>query len=643
MPYNSKQQAVDALRPGYKVVGEAPYVVKVANPKAGLAGEPSQIDQQAGIILSIQGPGGEPDSLIVKEVGNNPNTKGGVGFDVIQGPQGKPATTSTPAAGLERLDAKGNPIPAGSNTPAVYLRDPKAPPGTQPFKVEGDLTTDPSQWTPIADPNDPSGKRIIGLWDPVNNKIGASVQSAAGNKASDPSKWNPVYRSPGDASSGVVGQWDPVNNELHAVSTTADGRQIVTTPTAIYSFNKDEPDPKKQLVKLTDVTKDSPFQIVTYPDGSMYRFDPNETDASKALVAVGPNGPPKTLTSNGITYLYDADSGTYKLPPGVSKAATANNSTTLKNLEWYDDQGNLIASHPNTNYQPPAVQVPAPNANARLIAIPDPDNPSKLKWVPNEGRITASDALKQLATSLTGTVVAGDISQDEAIQLINAANARMTNDINTQQNVTTAAGDVLANTRANAQTAGNLLQQRAQAATGTLQSILGQTLQNKNITSYPSDVGANLVQGLSGWTADLMGGQATLDSAARMVQMADPKSDNADPTTQAAIGTLRQMLDKYQQLTNTQHPIVAATQAASASQQQAATVAPQTAVARPVVPAVPAIPPAQAAGMVAPLAAVPGANYGAATAYTGGIYPWNAAPGASFIAPNAPVALASST
>jgi hypothetical protein len=30
---------------------------------------------------------------------------------------------------------------------------------------------------------------------------------------------------------------------------------------------------------------------------------------------------------------------------------------------------------------------------------------------------------------------------------------------------------------------------------------------------------------------------------------------------------------------------------------------------------------------------VPGANYGASTAYTGGVLPWNAQPGPSFTAP----------
>jgi hypothetical protein len=542
MPYNSKQDAVSALLPGYRVVGEAPYTVKVANPKAGLAGEPAQIDQQAGVTLSVQGPDGTPDTIVVKEVGNNPNTKGGVGYDVITGPSKAPVKTATPAAGLERLDAKGQAIPAGdTTTPTVYLRDPKAPAGTQPFKVEGDLKTDPSTWTPITDPNDKSDNpRVIGLWDPTNNKVGASVSAPAGAKASDPSKWQPIYRTPGDSSSGIVGQWDPTNNELHAVSAAPDGTQIVTTPTAIYVVDKDT----GKSTKVQDVTPG---------------------DVNKQAVTVG-----------GKVYTFDPKDGSFTLPTNVQTAATVGNSTTLKDLIWYDDQGNEVGRQPNPNYGKAPVTAPTPNTVAPYIQVPDPQNPSQLIWIENKGQVTASDALKQLASHLSGQVVDGKISVDEAKALIDASNAKMTADTAQQTNVTTAAGDILSNTRGNAQTAGAMLQQRVQAATGTLQSILGNALSNKNITSVPSDVGANLVGGLQGWTADLMGGQNTLDSAARMVQMADPSSNLADPTTQAAIATLHQMLDKYQDVTGQAHPIVQATQAAGASQQAGGMAAPQT-------------------------------------------------------------------
>jgi len=341
-------------------------------------------------------------------------------------------------------------------------------------------------FTNVIDPNDPAGKRVIGLVDT------------------------------GDQS-------------LHAVSQAPDGTQVVQTPTGIYSIDKD---------KGTSTL--------------LQKLDPS--DPNKQAVTVG-----------GKVYSFDPKDGSFTLPTNVQSAATVGNSTTLKELVWYDDQGNEVNRRPNPNYQAPAAAVPAVDKNARLIPIADPEHPGELKWVENKGRVTASDALKQLATNLTGTVVSGDMSQDEAIALINAANSRMTNDINAQQNVTTAAGDVLANVRGNAQTGAGLLQQRVQAATGALQNILGQATGAKNLMSAPAGLGEQLVGGLQGWTADLMGGQGTLDSAARMVQAADPKSDMSSPESHTAIGVLSQMLDKYQQVTGTPHPAVAATQAAGQS------------------------------------------------------------------------------
>jgi hypothetical protein len=548
MPYNSKQAVVDALRPGSKVVGEAPYTVKVANPQAGGPGQPAQIDQQAGITLSIEGPDGEPDTIVVKEIGNNPATKGGTGFDVIQGPTKAPSKTSTPASGLERLDENLNVIPPGSSTPTVYVRDPKAPPGTQPFKVDPNVKTDPSTWTPITDPNDKSDNpRVIGLWDPANNKVGASVSAQSGAKTSDPGKWTPVYRTPGDAGSGVVGQWDPVNSELHAVSAAPDGTQIVATPTAIYTLDK----ATGKVINTQEVA---------------------QGDVNKQAVSVG-----------GKVYVFDPKTGALTLPENVKDAATVGNSTTLKDLVWYDDQGNEVSRTPNPNYGKAPVTAPTPNTVAPMIQVPDPNNPSQLIWIENKGQVTASDALQQLAAHLTGQVIDKKITVDEAKTLIDAANQRMTADTAQQnaqtaqqQNVTTAAGDILSNTRGNAQTGAGLLQQRAASASGMLQNILGQATGAKNLMSAPAGLGEQLVGGIGGWTADMMGGQSTLDSAARMVQMADPNSNMADPATQTAVGVLHQMLDKYQQTTGMPHPAVAATQAAQQSAQNGGLTAPVT-------------------------------------------------------------------
>ena len=470
MPYNTKQAAVDALLPGYKVIGEKPYVVKVANPDAGKAGEPAQIDQTQGSELSVQGPNGEPDTIVVKEVGNNNAVKGGVGYDVVQGPQKTPAKAATPPSGLVHLDASGKEIPAGdTTTKVVYLSDPKAPPGTQPFKVEGDLKTDPTQWTPIQNPNKPD--EVIGLWDPVNNKVGASVSAPSGAKDSDPSKWTPVYRTPGDPSSGIVGQYDPVNHSLSSVSQLPDKTQVVTTPNAIYVVDA----ASGKSTKVQDVDPKSPFQSVVIGN-QVYKFDPKD-----GSYTAGPVVHPDIKDASGNPMVWNEDeagNGKYGYPPGVSPAATINNSTTLKNLEWYDNQGNLVASRPNSNYAATQTTQGTASTTAPQIQQWNPKT-GAWEWVENKGRVVASQALHDMAQTLSGQVVKGDISQDEAVAIINAANAKMTNDIN-QQNadtskatqIGTAAGDVLRNTQQNATTGANLLQNRVTTATGALNSLV---------------------------------------------------------------------------------------------------------------------------------------------------------------------------
>jgi hypothetical protein len=569
MPYNTKADAVSALLPGYRVVGEAPYIVKVANPDAGKAGEPAQIDQTQGIILSVQGPGGEPDEVVVKEVGNNPNTKGGVGYDVIKGPTKAPTKAATPAQGLERLDANLQPI-TDPNKPAVYVRDPKAPPGTAPFKVEEAAKLgDPNTWTPIyRTPGDPTSG-IVGQYDPKTQTVAASVSAAPNAKPSG--VFTNVIDPNDPAKKRVIGLVDTGDQSLHPVATQADGKQVITTATGIYSYDKDT----DKVSLLTTIDPHSPIQIVTYPDGSIYSFNPNEPDPTKQLSKLQGQKPPQTITSNGTTYTLKADGSGYELPPGVSRPTTVDNTTTLKRIVIRDDQGNVLSDTPNVNYVAPAATVPAANTTAPYIQVQDPNDPSKLIWVENKGRVTASQALKDLASHLSGQVVSGDITVDEAKSIIDASNAKMTNDINALNAARGAAGDVLTNAQANATTGASLLNQRVSSATGALNSLISSAAGSK-MTSIPAGVGQGLVQGLTDWTAQLGGGQGVYDAAARMVQASDPKI-SGDPTlAQQAQQALAQMFTQWQQQTGAPHPLVAATEAAKASQASNGLVAPNT-------------------------------------------------------------------
>jgi hypothetical protein len=574
MPYNSKQAAVDALKPGYRVVGEKPYFVNKANPNAGRPGEPAQIQEQQGVTLSILGPKGEPDTIVVKEVGNNPDTKGGVGFDVIEGPQSKPT---------------------------------------------------------------------------------------AGNQASPPGGWTPVYRTPGDASSGQIGQWDPQNNEFHptaadpnakpsgtydnvidpndpkgkriigmidkgdkswhAVSNDPNlpGRQIITTPSAVYAVDADN-----NVSKLVDIDKNSPFQAVIV-DGKPFKFDPNT-----GTFTAGPvNEHPDIKDANNLPMVWTVQpdgSAKYAYPPGVKPAAGLSVNTTAPNLIWYDTDGNVVATRKNENYLPTPATAPSPNTTAPMLLLPDPKDPTKLTWQPNKGQVLASDALKQLASHLTGQVVSGDMTVDEAKTLIDSANARMTNDINQANTARGAASDILTAMSTGATTGAGILQNRVSNAQQMLGSVLGLAGQGQRsgnmgggLMSAPAGLGEQLVGGIQGWATELGGGQGVYDTAARLVQAADPQNGRS-PEAQAAYGVLTQMLDRYKQQTGQDHPTVVATQAAQQSQQQGGMAAPATVV--PPQQAAPVMQPAPvAAGVVAPPNQVPGANYGNAIAYTGGVAP----------------------
>ena len=96
-------------------------------------------------------------------------------------------------------------------------------------------------------------------------------------------------------------------------------------------------------------------------------------------------------------------------------------------------------------------------------------------------------------------------------------------------------------------------------------------------TSIPGGVGQGLVNGLTDWVTGLGGGQDVYDTAARMVQGADPKMSQDDPSlVNQAQQTLGNMLALYQKQTGQPHPLVAATQAANASAQGGGVTAPVT-------------------------------------------------------------------
>lgn len=599
MPYRNKQEAVNASRPGWIITGQQPNMVSVDNPDAGLAGQPAKITQQNGEILTIQNPlnpNDPPDTIIIKQVGNAP-WKGGVGYDVVQGPTKATTAQATPSAGLDKLDQNGDPIPPGSTTKSAFVRDPKT---GQTFAVTGDSPTDPNTWKPVYDPNDPStttNRRVIGLWDTVNNKMGATVgqqglkpsgqytpaivdnadgtQTQIGYTDTGDKSFRPFPSAPSKNPSGtytdeyvtdangnkkLVAKVDTGDHSWHPVSVDpATQSRLVQTPNAVYSVNTQNG--QDVATKLFDVDKSSPFQAVEVQPGVWARFDPNEKDPTKSLTPLtDPNALPKTIkdrNGNPMTLTDQPDgSKKYQYPPGVTPASTLNVNTTAPNLEWYDDQGNLIKSVKNANYQPPQAQLPAANTISKNIYVLDPEHPGQLKVVPNAMRVTASQALQDLASNLSGMVVDNDISVEEAKTLIEQANSAMA----TQA---AAANTVLDYTSRGAQTGAGLLQQRAATAQGVLSDLM------RTGTQRPLYAGAPDVSGLSGaianWTAGLMGGQDTMNAAAAMVRAAQP-GQAGSPAAAAATAALTQILQKRAQLTGEKHPIETAYDAAQRQQ-----------------------------------------------------------------------------
>jgi hypothetical protein len=619
------QQLVDQLGPGWTVFGGSTPIEETAPTTYNdptQPGVPQTINRGTGrYYVTVKDPdghqralflkpgtvptrGGLPDQVVVQTGVNDkiPNTstdknapptidnpniyKGDLsklnvwqsGCPVADVPQ-QPNKPS-PSGALDKLDASGNVIqPGDTTTPVVTIRDPGT--GTT-FNAApaGDKPSDPSTWTPITDPNNPG--KVAGLWDPVNNKMGATF--AGDNTQKKSGTFTNVY-DPNDPKR-VIGLQDTGDKSVTAVARDpVVQKQIANTPNAIYVFNDDG-----TVANTIPINKDKALQSVAVGD-QVYSFDP---------------------TTGAFT------PGPKSQKPPVFVGGDASHEF---NITYDPDTGRELTREKNPNWQATQATTPAVNTTARTILAPDPKDPSKLIWQDNKAFMPASDALQQLAAHLSGQVVDKNISIEDAKAVIDAANARMTNDIN-QQNADTqqgqvaqaGAGNIIQRTTTNAQTGGQLIQQRVQAATGLLNNVLGMANNRSPSGSFgggmlqaPAGLGAQLVGGIQGWTADLAGGQSTLDSAARMVQQADPSSSMYDPNTQHAVGVLSQMLDKYQQITGQPHPGVAATNAANASVASNGLAAPVTgaaqsnppgpsvqtaapATARPVAPAVPAVP-----------------------------------------------------
>jgi hypothetical protein len=646
--YASPEQAVEALRPGWKIVGRAPYEVETTNPARTVPGPDGKIDPLApatikstiGTILSVEGPNGEPDKVTISNLKALPSdvqggAKGGVGYTVVSGPtKGPSASTNKPSD-----PSKWTSVTRPGTTDVIAVWDPvnnefhpiAAPPGAQPT----------GKYDPVTVTNPDGTERQVGMVDTGDKSF---HPLAAPPDAKPSGKYENQYVTNADGTKRLVGMTD--TGDKHFIPVSADPttqKRTIQTPDAIYSVDDND-----NVKKLVDINKNVPLQAVVI-DGTVYSFDPNEKDPTKRLVQVSQQNLPQTIKQGDTTYvLQKNDDGTfeYKLPPGVTKTPSLQTNTTAKTLDWYDDQGNLIKSVQNKNYVEPKVDAatpPATNLVAKRILIPDPEHPGQLKWIDNEARVTASQALQNLASQLSGHVVDGNISVDEAKAIIDSANTSMA----------TAATGAAASLSAISQgaTAGaNILNQRAATAQNLVQQGMGPLGQTKHglLVAPGGDFGQNLVQGAAGFATELGGGPEVYQAAANLVRRADPNGAQGQDAA-AAYSTLTQMFQGYR-ATHGGEPHPAEVAASGGGGQQPNNTAfkspynpndiqwnqpanPANVPGRVMGPGGVITNPAAQQAFTAPASPVTGQNYGPGTAYTGGVSPWNAVPGPSFVAP----------
>lgn len=548
--YPSAQAAVDALRPGWRVVGQRPYYVTVPNEGAP-SNEPQTISKEAGTILSVMGPDGSPDEITVgpsdKSVVWNTDPAGGPlpkATVVIKGPSKElPGASTTPraspAAELERLDASFNVI-TDPKQPAVYIRDPKAPAGTQPYKIEpGNETGDPSKWSVVpADPEDPQGAKLI--YDPQSKKVVATVPATAGQRATG--EYANIVDPNDPTGKRVIGMRDKGSNQIFPVSRDPNlQKQIVSTPNKIYVFNDDG-----TVASTVNVDRTQPNQAVVV-GGQVFAFNPNETDPTKQFVK----------------------------GPEVAEPATVGISTQNEWYVFFDKNGKEVSRVKNPSYQGPSQTTQGTQSATAPFIQQWNQKTGQWEWVENKGRVTIGEATQNMINDLTGQTVDPNhpMTLEEAKTILDSAIGKMTADA---QQATTAAGaaqNVLTTQAQGAQTGAGLLQQRATTAQNLIQQGLNVATStggrygnySGGMLSPVPGLGQALVQGATGYATELGGGQAVYDTAVRMVQAADPNNSNPDRAT--AVATLTQIMDRYKQATGQDYPTVAATKAAAASNQ----------------------------------------------------------------------------
>jgi len=325
----------------------------------------------------------------------------------------------------------------------------------------------------------------------------------------------------------------------------------------------------------TLLSKPDKPSTVTVPGVGLVEYDPT-THTAKTLVST-----PKGLqasqvspqVSNGKTYIpYDTDEGVkFKEAEGLPENVTWTSATNDPRSKFIQ----LIGSNGETkNIEKPPDWKPPPSPQAGQALTPDTTSPFVVTigdngqpvFTENKNQVSISEAQKDLISQLGGKVADGSMTENAAKDLIASLTASMTSQANKQnaqanmlqaqtqqqQLGVTAASNALTAVQNAAQTGAGLLQNRVTAATGALNNAVS-AIAGSKMTSAPAGMGANLTGGLSEWVTQLGGGQPVYDSAAAMVNQANP-AVKGDPTVaQQAYTALRGAMDLYKQQTGTDY------------------------------------------------------------------------------------------
>jgi hypothetical protein len=504
------QQLVDNLGPGWKIVG-----------------------------------GGNPveETVVAQVPSSKPNALPNETETVNRGTGNYYVTVQDPDGHQRALFLKAQPIKGGLNVRQSGIND--TTPEDQKNIYGGDLKS--LQW----DQSKPVGDVPAGAKEPSKLEDMQSLDATG------------KVIPPGDTTTKPVFKYDPKTGQKYDVpkgdvpSYTAFGDDLV-------QINPDG-------TTKTLLSKPDKPSTVTVPGVGLVEYDPATRTAR--TISATPKGlqasQVQPQVSNGKTYIpYDTDEGVkFKEAEGLPENVTWTSATNDPRSKYIQ----LIGSNGETkNIEKPPDWKPPPSPQAGQALTPDTTSPfvvtigdnGQPTFTENKNRQTISEAQKNLIQQLGGKVADGSMTEQQAKDLIasttqamtaqasqqNAAANMLQAQTQQQQLGVTAANNALTQIQNAAQTGAGLLQNRVTAGTGALNNAIS-AIAGSKMTSAPAGMGANLTGGLSEWVTQLGGGQPVYDSAAAMVNNANPSVKGDPNMAQQAYTALRGAMDLYKQQT----------------------------------------------------------------------------------------------